>query len=453
MAAGTVSIDFKADTKAFTPAVEAANRALQQTEKQVERTSRAAGEAANAPGGLKALKGALGEQSDLGMFMKLFMGAGAVGAIGMAARMMGDVGQKAGEFAEQMRRGTLAAEDLPGAIIGSLPVLGELQRAAMGIWTALSGVGNVATEGMEAQAALTRQLRAQADMARATNEQERARVQAANDYRVALEQISAAESRALKEGTASPELIAKQVAQQREYAAAVRDAKLAEAEKAKDTDGRAILDQLNSELEALIYTREQLRELKIERANLTDAERQAARAKLDELALIEKRNAALAAEKKLIEAQADAIRELADQHAAWQARVVREIEALERAAEGPAEKLERTIAHLEELRASGLSDRAYQAAAEQAVREAEAAMNPQRPAGQLQFVGVEDAWKSFATAAAAQRDPATQAAQQTARNTGEQAKAATKANEVLGQINAVLQAAFGPTGGIVAVFG
>lgn len=201
--------------------------------------------------GVKRLDEQFGESSRLKKFLDIGMGAGAVAGIAMASRIMGDLAQRADELAQALRKGEIAAEELPGELLKSLPIVSDLYRAMEAVANIISPIGEDLNKQITAQGDMVTKLRMQVKELEAGSDAARTRLQAEAEYRTTLAEIV----RLQREATGAQgenALTAARAAEQAErHAIALRDAKLAAADEAERQPIQAVLDRLALEIDLL----------------------------------------------------------------------------------------------------------------------------------------------------------------------------------------------------------
>jgi hypothetical protein len=85
------------------------------------------------PGGLKGLKGALGEESALGNFAKMARGAGAVAGISIVGQVLKDATGKMVELSDAFHRGEISYGQMFEQVAASVPVYGDIWQAGKNI--------------------------------------------------------------------------------------------------------------------------------------------------------------------------------------------------------------------------------------------------------------------------------------------------------------------------------
>lgn len=88
---------------------------------------------------VKELKGTFGEDSLLGSFGKALKGAGMFAGLYVAANLFKGIGEQVRTIAEDLRSGTMSAEDIVPALTKSIPLLGQIQQGAIAIMEAFTG--------------------------------------------------------------------------------------------------------------------------------------------------------------------------------------------------------------------------------------------------------------------------------------------------------------------------
>jgi hypothetical protein len=87
---------------------------------------------------LHDIKQKLGKRSELGEVLELFKGAGAVGAISLVGRHLGEAGEAAQKMIEQFRTGDATVGDFVESLAGAIPIYGEIWQGGRKVHAALS---------------------------------------------------------------------------------------------------------------------------------------------------------------------------------------------------------------------------------------------------------------------------------------------------------------------------
>lgn len=90
-------------------------------------------------GGLKGLKGALGEESALGNTFKAVRGAGAVAGLTLGATVLRDAATAAADLRSQLDAGEISAGEMTERLMGILPVVGQFWQAGRAVRELFTG--------------------------------------------------------------------------------------------------------------------------------------------------------------------------------------------------------------------------------------------------------------------------------------------------------------------------
>jgi hypothetical protein len=119
----------------------------------------------------KSAKAAIGEESALGQFGKLAMGAGVAAGATMLARAVGTAADNATTLVARFRDGELTARELTGELLRQVPVLGTLVKSADSLGALFTeATGGMSEARMQLALAQAKQAEAMAGAHRATLE-------------------------------------------------------------------------------------------------------------------------------------------------------------------------------------------------------------------------------------------------------------------------------------------